>query len=249
MVNILRNRHGIPHALSASVKISYMRILIIEDEIKLAQALQESLAALDYSVVLAVSGEEGFYLASTETFDLVLLDLNLPGRDGIEVLSKLRRGGWSTPVLILTARDGLEARVQGLDSGADDYLIKPFAFPELHARIRALARRGRVDAVTRLQCADLHMERVARKVSRAGLSIELTAKEFELLEFLLLHQGHVVTREMLARELWGERARVVPLDNVIDVHIARLRAKIDAPFATALIKTRRGLGFILQAQA
>lgn len=223
-----------------------MRILIIEDEIKLAQALQESLAALHYSVVLAISGEEGFYLASTETFDLVLLDLNLPGRDGIEVLSKLRRGGWSTPVLILTARDGLEARVQGLDSGADDYLIKPFAFPELHARIRALARRGRVDEPTKLACADLVLDRLARAVVRAGKSIELTTKEFDLLEFLLRHQGHVVSREMLAKELWGERARVVPLDNVIDVHIARLRAKVDTPFAGSIIRTVRGVGFSAQ---
>lgn len=225
-----------------------MRILVIEDEHKLAQALQESLASLHYDVVHASSGEEGFYIASTQTFDLVILDLNLPVRDGIEVLQSLRSQGWKTPVLILTARDGLDNRVQGLDSGADDYLVKPFAFPELHARIRALARRGRVDEVAKLHCADLEMDRLARTVTRAGKSIDLTAKEFELLEFLLRHQGHVVSRDMLARELWGERAHVVPLDNVIDVHMARLRAKVDTRFSHALIRTVRGVGFSLQGR-
>jgi DNA-binding response OmpR family regulator len=222
-----------------------MHILIIEDEHKLARALQESLAALHYDTVHAASGEEGFYLASTQAFDLIILDLNLPGRDGIEILRTLRQRGWKTPVLILTARDGLEERVQGLDSGADDYLVKPFAFPELHARIRALARRGRTEESAKLHCDDLELDRLARTVTRAGRSIELTAKEFELLEFLLQHQSHVVSREMLARELWGERARVVPLDNVIDVHVARLRAKVDAPFGAALIRTVRGVGFSL----
>ena len=225
-----------------------MQILIIEDEQKLAQALQESLTALDHCVVYASNGEDGFYRASTEAFDLLILDLNLPGRDGIEILRTLRAQGWKTPVLILTARDGLEERVQGLDSGADDYLVKPFAFPELHARIRALTRRGRPEEAAKLRCADLEMDRLARTVTRAGVTIELTAKEFELLEFLLRHQGHVVSREMLARELWGERARVVPLDNVIDVHIARLRAKVDAPFGGALIRTVRGVGFSLSGR-
>ena len=206
-----------------------MRILLIEDETKLAQAIQQSLAALHYQVIIAASGEEGFFLASNEAFDLVILDLNLPGRDGIEILRSLRARGWRTPVLILTARDGLDDRVVGLDSGADDYLVKPFAFPELHARLRALTRRGREKETTKLTCADLVLDRLARSVVRAGKPVELTAKEFDLLEFLLRHQGHVVSREMLAMELWGERARVVPLDNVIDVHVARLRAKVADP--------------------
>ena len=223
-----------------------MRILLIEDEIKLAQAIQQSLAALQYQVAVAVSGEEGFFLASNEAFDLVILDLNLPGRDGIEILRSLRARGWRTPVLILTARDGLDDRVIGLDSGADDYLVKPFAFPELHARLRALVRRGRPEEPTKLRCANLELDRLARIVLRAGLPLELTVKEFDLLEFLLRHKGHVVSREMLAREIWGERARVVPLDNVIDVHIARLRAKVDAPFAGAIIRTVRGVGFSAQ---
>ena len=223
-----------------------MRILLIEDETKLAQAIQQSLAALQYQVTIATSGEEGFFLASNEAFDLVILDLNLPGRDGIEILRSLRARGWRTPVLILTARDGLDDRVTGLDSGADDYLVKPFAFPELHARLRALTRRGRENETTKLTCADLVLDRLSRSVMRADKTIDLTAKEFDLLEFLLRHQGHVVSREMLARELWGERARVVPLDNVIDVHVARLRAKVDAPFAAALIRTVRGVGFSVQ---
>ena len=224
-----------------------MHILIIEDEHKLAVAIQESLRALYYQVTCAASGEEGYFLASTMALDLVILDLNLPGRDGIEILQSLRKSGWLTPVLILTARDGLDDRVKGLDSGADDYLIKPFAFPELHARLRALTRRGRTEEVSKLSCADLELDRLTRSVMRAGQIIDLTGKEFYLLEFLLRHQGHVVSRERLVLEIWGERARVVPLDNVIDVHIARLRSKIDSPFKPALIKTRRGLGFVLQA--
>lgn len=223
-----------------------MRILLIEDEIKLAQAIQQSLVALQYHVAIAASGEEGFFLASNEAFDLVILDLNLPGRDGIEILQSLRVRGWRTPVLILTARDALDDRVAGLDSGADDYLVKPFAFPELHARLRALVRRGRVEESTKLCCADLELDRLSRSVVRAGQPLDLTVKEFDLLEFLLRHKGHVVAREMLACEIWGERARVVPLDNVIDVHIARLRAKVDAPFASALIRTVRGVGFSVQ---
>lgn len=223
-----------------------MRILLIEDETKLAQAIQQSLAALSYDVALAANGEEGFFLASTAAFDLVILDLNLPGRDGLEILRNLRHRGWRTPVLILTARDGLDDRVQGLDSGADDYLVKPFAFPELHARLRALSRRGHSGESVKLLCGDLELDRLARTVTRGGQALELTVKEFELLEFLLRNKGHVVAREMLAREIWGERARAVPLDNVIDVHIARLRAKVDTPFAVALIRTVRGVGFSVQ---
>ena len=224
-----------------------MHILLIEDEIKLAQAIQQSLVALKYQVVIAASGEEGFFLASNEVFDLLILDLNLPGRDGLEILQSLRARGWHTPVLILTARDALDDRVAGLDGGADDYLVKPFAFPELHARLRALVRRGRgEESVNKLCCADLALDRLARSAVRAGQPLELTVKEFDLLEFLLRHKGHVVSREMLALEIWGERARVVPLDNVIDVHIARLRAKVDAPFASAIIRTVRGVGFSVQ---
>jgi two-component system, OmpR family, copper resistance phosphate regulon response regulator CusR len=223
-----------------------MKILVIEDETKVAAALKKGLEAEYYDVVLAHTGEEGFFLLNSQTFDLIILDLMLPGRDGFEVLSTLRRRGIETPVLILTALDAVENRVRGLDSGADDYLTKPFAFPELLARIRLLLRRGRSDTLLRLKLADLEMDLVTRKVTRGGHPLDITAKEFELLEYLLRHQGHIVSREMLARDLWQIKARSTPLDNVIDVHIARLRRKVDGPFDSRLVKTVRGVGFVLQ---
>jgi two-component system copper resistance phosphate regulon response regulator CusR len=223
-----------------------MHILVIEDEPKVARALMEGLEGELYQVTVAVNGEEGYFLATTQAFDLIVLDLMLPGRDGIEILSALRQQGCQTPVLILTARDAIEERVLGLDTGADDYLVKPFAFPELLARIRALTRRGRVEQALRLKIADLEMDCVTRKVSRRDKPIELTGKEFELLEYLLRHQGHVVSREMLARDVWQSVDRATPLDNVIDVHIARLRQKIDVPFKKKLLKTVRGVGFVLK---
>lgn len=223
-----------------------MRILVVEDEKKVAKALQEGLEAEHYQVTVAYTGEEGFYLLNSQTFDLVLLDLMLPGRDGFEILKTLRERGLQTPVLILTARDTVDDRVLGLDGGADDYLVKPFAFPELLARIRALMRRGRSDQVLRLKLADMEMDLITRKVTRSGKAIELTAKEFELLEYLLRHQGHIVSREMLSRNVWQEDVRTIPMDNVIDVHIARLRRKLDDPFDKKLLKTVRGVGFILR---
>src|SRR5881392_3676827 len=222
-----------------------MRVLVVEDEKKVAKALREGLEAEHYDVRLASSGEEGFFLVNDETFDCVVLDLMLPHRDGIEVLTTLRKRGLQTPVLILTARDTVEDRVQGLDLGADDYLVKPFAFPELVARIRALLRRGRMDQVLKLQLDDLEMDLLTRRVTRRGLTLDLTAKEFELLEYLLRHQGRVVSREMLARDVWQVAARATPLDNVIDVSIARLRRKIDDPFEKKLLHTIRGMGFML----
>jgi len=223
-----------------------MRILVVEDEKKVAKALQEGLKSEHYEVTIAYTGEEGFYLLNSQTFDLVLLDLMLPGRDGFEILKTLRERGLQTPVLILTARDTVDDRVLGLDGGADDYLVKPFAFPELLARIRALMRRGRSDQVLRLKLADMEMDLITRKVTRSDKAIELTAKEFELLEYLLRHQGHVVSREMLSRNVWQEDVRTIPMDNVIDVHIARLRRKLDDSFDKKLLKTVRGVGFILR---
>ncbi len=193
----------------------------------------------------AATGEDGFFRATTEPHDLILLDLMLPGRDGIEILTALRERGCDTPVLILTARDTVEDRVCGLDAGADDYLVKPFAFPELLARIRALARRGRTDDRLVFTLADLELDVVARDCRRGGQEIQLTNREFELLEYLLRHAGHTVTREMLARDVWQATERMTPLDNVIDVHIARLRAKVDTPFNRKLLKTIRGVGFAL----
>src|SRR5262249_39027683 len=175
-----------------------MRVLIVEDEKKVARALRDGLEAEHYDVRVASTGEEGFFLANHEAFDLVVLDLMLPRRDGLEILSTLRRRGVQTPVLILTAKDTVDDRRKGLDCGADDYLVKPFAFPELLARVRALLRRGRPDQVLRLQRGDLSMDLVTRKVTRGEQSLDLTVKEFEMLEYLLRHAGHVVSREMLA---------------------------------------------------
>ena len=226
-----------------------MRILVIEDEQKVARALKEGLTHEGYQVDLAFSGEEGFYLLSTAQYDLLLLDLMLPGRDGLEILKSVRKQGMTFPVLVLTARDTVEDRVKGLDSGADDYLVKPFAFAELLARIRVLLRRGRSEQNLRLLLADLEMDLVTRKVKRGGSEIPLTAREFDLLELLLRHQGQIVSREMIAKEVWQEVDRATPIDNLIDVHIARLRRKIDDPFARKLIHTIRGVGFVLSEEA
>lgn len=223
-----------------------MHILVVEDEPKVARALQKGLESELYKVTVATTGEEGFYLATTQAYDLILLDLMLPGRGGLEILSALRKQHCQTPVLVLTAKDTIEDRVLGLDSGADDYLVKPFAFPELLARIRALTRRGRTDQALRYRLADLELDCVTKKVTRGRQEIHLTGKEFELLEYLMRHQGHAVSREMLARDVWQVTERATPLDNVIDVHIARLRQKMDMPFKKKLLKTIRGVGFVLK---
>ena len=225
-----------------------MRILVVEDENKVARALQEGLEAEGYEVSIAGDGEEGFRLASREPFDLVVLDLALPRRDGIDVLTSLRKCNIMTPVFILTARDGVEDRVLGLDRGADDYLIKPFTFPELLARIRALLRRGCSHAFLRLQHEDLHLDLATRRAARGEQSLELTGKEFEILECLLRHRGRTVSRDMLASHVWRVSSRATPLDNVIDVTMMRLRRKINDPFETKLLHTVRGVGFVLGAR-
>jgi DNA-binding response OmpR family regulator len=222
-----------------------VKILVIEDDKKVAQALKKGLESEHYKVEVAYAGEEGFFLISTQKFDLIILDLMLPGRDGLEILTALRGKQNKIPVLILTAKDAIEDRVVGLDSGADDYLIKPFAFPELLARIRALLRRGINGQVLKLKLAGLEMDLVRHVVTRNGQLVPLTVKEFEIIEYLLRNQGQIVTREMLAKDVWQETQRATPLDNVIDVHIARLRKKIDEPFANKLLHTVRGVGFIL----
>ena len=222
-----------------------MRILVVEDEKKVASALREGLEAEQFDVRTALTGEEGFALASREFFDLVILDLMLPRRSGIAVLSTLRTRGTQTPVLVLTAKDTVEDRVQALDFGADDYLVKPFAFPELLARIRALLRRGRPNREMKMRHEDLEMDVVAHKVARGERRLNLTAKEFEIIEYLLRHTGSVVSREMLARDVWKVAERATPLDNVIDVTMVRLRRKLDDPFKNKLLHTIRGFGFIL----
>ena len=223
-----------------------MRVLVVEDEQKVADAVREGLEDERYEVVVERTGEGAFFRVNTETFDVIVLDLTLPGRDGLEILRALRQRRMDTPVLVLTARDSLEDRVLGLDSGADDYLVKPFAFAELLARIRALVRRGRVAESPRLGAGDLEMDLVTRKVTRGGRPVELTVREFELLEFLMRYQSQVVSRETLARDVWKETARTTPLDNVIDVHIARLRRKVDLDQPVKLIHTVRGVGFMLK---
>jgi DNA-binding response OmpR family regulator len=223
-----------------------VKVLVVEDEAKVARALQEGLGREGYAVTVARTGEDGYYLLDSRAFDLVVLDLMLPGRDGLEILATLRGRDRGLPVLILTARDAVQDRVTGLDAGADDYLVKPFAFPELLARIRALLRRGRVEPLARLKIADLEMDVLARRVARAGKDLDLTSREFELLEYLLRNGGRVVSREMLVRDVWKETRRATPLDNVIDVHIARLRRKIDDPFEAKLIHTVRGVGFVVK---
>jgi len=225
------------------------RLLVVEDEDKVARALQEGLEGEGYEVAVERTGEGAFFRLNTEPFDLVLLDVMLPGRDGLQILTTLRERGVVAPVLLLTARDTLEDRVDGLNRGADDYLVKPFAFAEVLARTRALLRRGRgaVEAV-RLASSDLEMNLVKREVTRGGGAVELTVREFELLEYLLRHEGQVVSREALARDVWKETARSTPLDNVIDVHIARLRRKIDLDRPTKLIHTVRGIGFVLRPE-
>ncbi len=223
-----------------------MRILVVEDQRKIAQILASALQAEHYDVVVAPTGEDGFFRANAELFDLVVLDLMLPGRSGLEILQTLRQRHIETPVLILTARDGVDDRVLGLDLGAADYLVKPFALPELLARIRALLRRGRPSDVFRLKTADLELDLVTRRAVRGERPLELTAREFELLEYLLRHQGHLVSREMLAREVWKEPRRATPLDNVIDVQMTRLRKKVDSEASERLIHTVRGVGFVLR---
>ncbi len=224
-----------------------MRILIVEDEQKLAAAVKQGLEAEQHTVNIAPTGEEGFFLAQTQPFDLLIFDIMLPGRDGIEIVGNLRRLGHRTPILLLTSKDGVDDRVQGLDAGADDYLGKPFAFSELQARVRALGRRSLPEPAAALKVGDLELDRVRHIATRANRVLELTAREFELLEYLIRHVDQVVSREMLAREVWKESARHTPIDNLIDVHIARLRRKMDDPWPKKLLQTVRGVGFVLRS--
>jgi DNA-binding response OmpR family regulator len=225
------------------------KILVIEDDPKTANAIRTGLRGEGYEATAARTGNEGFSLLTAETFDLVVLDWMLPGRDGIEILSALRRRGSKTPVLLLTARDSVEDRVLGLDSGADDYLVKPFAFAELLARIRVLLRRTGDTERLRRHIGDLTVDVENRRVLRGSKDITLTPREFDLLAYLVRHHGQTVTRQMLAKDVWRESHRVTPLDNVIDVHIAHLRRKIDEGHRNKLLHTVRGVGFVLRAEA
>jgi DNA-binding response OmpR family regulator len=222
-----------------------MRILVVEDEKKVALALQEGLEGEGHDVAVEHTGEGALDRIAHETFDVILLDVVLPGKDGLQVLRAVRARSSATRVMLLTARDTLDDRVVGLDAGADDYLVKPFAFAELVARIRAVARRGRSTDPLRLEVSDLQMDLSARRVTRGGRPVDLTTREFELLEYLLRHEGQVVSRETLGRDVWRETSRSTTLNNVMDVHIARLRRKIDLDESVKLIHTVRGVGFML----
>lgn len=225
------------------------KILVIEDDSKTANAIRRGLVGEGFVAAVARTGDEGFALLNAERFDLVVLDWMLPGRDGLDVLKGLRGQSNNTPVLLLTARDAVEDRVLGLDHGADDYLVKPFAFAELLARIRALFRRVPEVEPQRRRVGDLAVDLETRRVTRGTQEVVLTPREFDLLAYLLRHHGQIVTRPMLARDVWRATHRITPLDNVIDVHVAHLRRKIDDGRRNKLLHTVRGVGFVLRAEA
>jgi two-component system copper resistance phosphate regulon response regulator CusR len=218
---------------------------LVEDEPRVSSFLAKGLREQTFAVDVARDGEEGLHLGSVNEYDLVILDVMLPRKDGYAVCRELRAAGRPTPILMLTARGAVDDRVAGLDCGADDYLVKPFDFKELLARVRALLRRSAVLRPERLRVADLMLDTGSHTAVRGGKSVELTAKEYALLEFLVLNQGRVVGREQIAQHVWDENFD--PLSNVIDVYIKRLRAKIDTHSERRLIHTRRGEGYLLSA--
>ena len=223
-----------------------LRVLVVEDQKRLQNSLRRGLEEEGYEVVSALNGEEGFYLATTQVCDALLLDLMLPGRDGLSILKDLRAHGFKKPVLILTARDAVEDRVAGLDVGADDYLVKPFAFAELVARLRVMLRRNVSDRELVLRADNLEMDLVARRVVRNGVELDLSNREFELLEFLLRNRNAAVTRDMIGREVWKEPDGV--WTNIIEVYVNALRKKVEQPGQRQLIHTVRGVGYALRDQ-
>ena len=227
-----------------------MRLLVVEDEVKLAQYLHKGLTENGHVVDLAHDGIEGRRLAVAGDYDLVLLDLMLPGVDGFGVLAALRAARRNTPVLMLTARGQIEDRVRGLEQGADDYLVKPFAFSELLARVGALLRRGApagAQAATQLQLGELELDLVSRKAQRAQQRLDLTAKEFKLLALLLRRRGQILSRTTLAEQVWD--MNFDSDTNVVEVAVRRLRAKLDDPFPTKLLHTVRGMGYVLEERS
>jgi two-component system OmpR family response regulator len=222
-----------------------MRVLLIEDDDQLAGYLQKALSELGMVVDRSADGRDGLFMAAGEPYDVLIVDRMLPSLDGLSILRTLRASGNHTPVLILSALGEVDDRVQGLRAGGDDYLVKPFAFAELHARLEALLRRGSSEApLTQLHVCDLEMDLLAHLVTRASKTIELKPLEFRLLEYLMRHTGQVVTRTMLLENVWDYHFD--PQTNVIDVHISRLRAKIDREFNPPLLHTVRGAGYILR---
>ncbi len=221
-----------------------MKLLIVEDEVKTANFLKKGLSEAGFLVCVAADGEEGLRLIETGAFDLIVLDIMLPAMDGWDVLTRLRGAGLQTPVLILTARDEVQDRVRGLELGADDYLVKPFAFSELLARVRTILRRPPVRESSTLRVADLEMDLAGHKATRAGQRLDLTAREFTLLSLLVRRAGEVLTRTLIAESVWA-----INFDgdtNVVDVNVRRLRGKVDDPFPRKLLRTVRGVGYVLE---
>ncbi|MBL8899156.1 MAG: response regulator transcription factor [Planctomycetes bacterium] len=226
-----------------------MRVLVVEDDPKVARSVERGLREEGYEAQVAERGDDASRLLAQSVYDFVVLDLNLPGKDGLDVLRELRTRGVATPVLVLTARDAVEQRVAGLEAGADDYLVKPFAFAELLARLRAQLRRGRGGEVLKLRCAQLEMDLVTRTVHFAGRAVEMTQREQDVLELLLRHAGKPVSREILAREVWKTEERDSAIENLIEVVLARVRKKLTLAGGEGWITTLRGVGYQLAAKA
>jgi heavy metal response regulator len=223
-----------------------MRILVVEDERRIAAFIKQGLEEERYAVDVVYDGEEALDWADAADYDLIVLDVLIPKKDGIQVCRELRTQGNKVPILMLTARDAIEDRVRGLDSGADDYLVKPFAFQELLARIRALLRRSGEVKVPRLQVGDLVLDTIAHRATRSGRVIELTAREYALLEFLMRHPGQVLSRTQIAEHVWNYD--FFSTSNVVDVYIRYLRRKVDKGFEVKLIQTVRGVGYKIEAE-
>ncbi len=223
-----------------------MRVLLVEDEEKIANFIQRGLKEERYIVDVAYDGERALFLAEVNPYDLIILDIMLPGRDGISICKELRSKKIDVPILMLTAKGGIKDKVSGLDSGADDYLIKPFSFEELLARVRSLLRRNRLNKTTTLKIADLELDQLTHKVKRSGKEITMTSKEYALLEYLMLNANQIVTRTMISEHVWNEDFD--SFTNIIDVYVNYLRNKIDKGFKKKLIHSIRGAGYILKGQ-
>jgi len=221
-----------------------VRILLVEDEPKIASFISRGLKEANYVVDIVSEGNQALFQAEVNPYDLIILDIMIPGRDGFSVCRLLRSKGIDVPILMLTARDSLKDRISGLDSGADDYLTKPFAFQELLARVRALLRRKRTDKTTTIKLGELELDQLSRSVKRLDKEIKLTSKEYSLLEYLILHSNQVVTRTMISEHVWNEDFD--SFTNVIDVYINFLRNKIDKGFPKPMLHTLRGIGYILK---